>query len=460
MINSITLESNSANSNDNVIGQDNPAVQNQQVPDETKKPAGLIQLMRQYASLSDLLRYAGVVAVSVAMALFLIDGAVGLTYLQRFLTMLGFSGLLTAAGFIMSMLLKEQRGSRAFMMLSLLSVPVNFTVFGALFYSFAPLDRLTGNYPGFALWQAEPTDVVTALVAGISVLIPVTWIGFSVLARNARQWLTVSLLSVSAVLVVPVRQEFVVVSLALVAGCALWFLVKKYCSDKLIFKTTEGKFSIAVLALPVIILLFRSVVLYDAGSLVSLLLSGGFYLLMRRLLLALQKPGFMAMAATLITSIAALATGIASAAFIHNLTDIDFLIPMAVLIYPAMSHDLIRVSPSARAASMLGIASAVLSVLMLLVIAFFGSSLSLSITCVMALIAIAACGYTVQSRPATVIALVGILVIAARHIDSMWDAAMQTGWWGIAAAGAIAIVSGSLVDRAGTVVVDLPTEDK
>ena len=84
---------------------------------EEKKSGSMLEMVRKYASLSDLLRYAGVVFVAVAMAMFLIDGSAHFTDLQRFLTMLGFTGALTAGGFTMSILLKEQRGSRAFICL-------------------------------------------------------------------------------------------------------------------------------------------------------------------------------------------------------------------------------------------------------------------------------------------------------------------------------------------------------
>ena len=85
-----------------------------------KSTTGFFEVVRKYASVSDMLRLFGAAAVAVAMGLFLLDGVKVVNDLQRFLTMLGLTGALTAAGLLMSSLLKEQRGSRVFITLALL----------------------------------------------------------------------------------------------------------------------------------------------------------------------------------------------------------------------------------------------------------------------------------------------------------------------------------------------------
>ena len=69
------------------------------------------------------------------------------------------------------------------------------------------------------------------------------------------------------------------------------------------------------------------------------------------------------------------------------------------------------------------------------------------------LIAIAVYGYRKDRLPITIIATFGVVAISMLHIQLLWATAIQTGWWGIAGLGALAIVSSSLLDRAGTVVV-------
>ena len=173
-----------------------------------KSTTGFFEVVRKYASVSDMLRLFGAAAVAVAMGLFLLDGVKVLNDLQRFLTMLGLTGALTAAGLLMSSLLKEQRGSRVFITLALLSVPVNFTVIGALLYSVIPLDTMALNYPGYAHWQVGGlSDLAIGLAAAVVVLGPVVWAGFSVLARSACAWLSMALIASSAILLIPVRAE-------------------------------------------------------------------------------------------------------------------------------------------------------------------------------------------------------------------------------------------------------------
>jgi len=141
--------------------------------------SSVFSIVRKYASLADLLRLSGAIAVAVAMGLFLVDGVKELNDIYRFLSMLAFTAVLTLAGFAMSVLLKEQRGSRVFLGLSLLAIPVNFAVFGAMVYSLLPLDGMLQNYPSVAHWQvAGWNDLAIALVAGIAVLLPVVWVGF------------------------------------------------------------------------------------------------------------------------------------------------------------------------------------------------------------------------------------------------------------------------------------------
>ncbi len=426
-----------------------PAVQ----PEE-RSASGMFQLFRKYASVSDLLRYAGAVSVAVAMGLFLIDGAAQFTDLQRFLTMLGFTAALTAAGFVMSLLVKEQRGSRAFMMLSLLSVPVNFTVFGALLYSFMPLDGLAQNYPGFALWEASSTDVVTAMAAGLAVLVPVVWMSTTVLARTARNWLTASLLVSSAVLVIPVRQEIIIAVLAVLSACALWWFVRRNSKDSLALKTIEGKFAVALLFVPPIVLIARGLFLYEASGVLVLMLSAGAYLILRQMLVAQKQPGFLAVCGTLLATLVALVASTAATDVINQLIRDDLAVVFGIGGFLVLNHDLVKVSPNESFAKTVGIVAATLSVCALVALSLLNGDAMVTAMCIATLAAMTTYGFMRSYLSLSVIAMCGIAAISMMHIESMWALAMQTGWWGIASAGAIAIVAGSLIDRAGTVVVE------
>lgn len=423
---------------------------------EKDKPEGLLQLFRKYASLSDLLRYAGAVSVAVAMAMFLIDGATDYTYVQRFLTMLGFTALLTIAGFVMSMLLKEQRGSRAFMMLALLSVPVNFTVFGALLYSLMPLDAVTQVVPGFAFWQAGSGEILTSLAAGLAVLVPVVWMSYTVLARTFRRSFSTCLLLSSAVLVVPVRHEIAVAVLAVIAVAGLSLFVKKSCKESLVLKTIEGRFSVALLFLPPVILLARGLFLYQAGSAMVLMLAVGAYVVLRQVLRSLQQASLPGAIGTLALAAVALVLSMSFTDVIRGNLAYGLGVIPGICVYLFLCDDILKVAPNRKLAEVTGLLSVVFAMCALVAIAMSGNTIIVTMVCTAVLSVVAAYGYLKSKRGVTVSALIGIIAISAMYIETLWNATQQTGWWGIAAAGAVAIVAGSLVDRAGTVVVEKP----
>ncbi len=442
-----------AESAETVSGSWLPETSEPTTPADDNASSGVMELFRKYASVSDLLRYAGVISVAVAMGLFLIDGAALFTDLQRFLTMLGFTGALTAAGFMMSLVVKEQRGSRAFMMLSLLSVPVNFTVFGALLYSFVPLDGLAQSYPGFALWQAGPADVLTALAAGLAVLLPVVWMGHTVLARTERNWLTPALLLSSAVLIVPVRQEIMVAVMAVATASALWWCVSRNNKDSLALKTIEGKFATALLFVPPIVLIARGLFLYDASGVLVFMLSAGVYLIFRQMLAVQKMPKFLTGTGTLVTAIAAVVTSAAGANLVNELVSEDLAVVLGVGGFLMLSHDLLQASPNQRLAKALGIVAVILSACTLTALSMFHPEAMITALCIATLVVVTTYGFMRSYIAVSIVAMLGIATISMMHVETLWEMAMQTGWWGIATAGVVAIVAGSLIDRAGTVVV-------
>ena len=337
--------------------------------------------------------------------------------------------------------------------LSLLSVPVNFTVFGAMLYSFVPLDGMARNYPGFALWQASSTEVLTALAAGIAVLLPVVWMSYTVLARTARNWLTTSLLLSSAVLVIPVRQEIIIAVLAVLTACAMWWVVRKGSKDSLALKTAEGKFASALLFVSPVVLIARGLFLYDASGVLVFMLSAGAYLVLRQLLVSQKEPGFLTSVGTVLAALVALAASAAGADVIDHIIRDDLAIVFGIGGFLVLNHDLIKVSPSKSMANTVAMMSVILSVCGLVALPLLSGSTMMTAMCLATLVAVAVYGYMRSYLAITGIAVAGIAAISMVHIESMWSMALQTGWWGIATVGALAIVSGSLLDRAGTVVV-------
>lgn len=451
MSNAITVEDSSRLENHSAQSAGGDQTNESQV---SKSTGSFFELVRNYATVSDFLRMAGALAVAIAMGIFLLEGVEVVNDLYRFMTMLGLTAALTAAGFLMSMVLNEQRGSRVFLSLGLLSVPVNFTVFGALIYSMMPLDAMAINYPGFAHWQAaSATDITIAMVSGLAVIAPVVWLGYSVLARSARTWLSLTLLLGSAILIVPVRQEIWAALLALGSTAFVWWQCQRNSKNSLALKTAEGRFAIALLFVAPIVVIVRSLFLYEVTGVLVFTLGGGFYLYMRQLLVGRSENNFYSAVLAILAGAAALIVSVATSDVLsHYLTgDWSMIFSAALLLLLALDIKTVA-AQNTSVADKIALALLAVSTCTLVFVSLVSSSSIITIASAVVLVAAAVYGYLYKYSIVMAIAVIGTAAIAAMNAQEMWSTIVQTGWWGIAAAGAAAIVAGSLLDRAGTVV--------
>ncbi len=419
----------------------------------TESKQTIFQLVRRFGSVSDALRVFGALAVAAGMGFFLLDGVQVGNDLHRFYTSLGFAGSLTAAGLAMSMLLREQRGSRVFIGLALLSVPVNFTVFGALIYSLVPLDSLANSYPQFALWQAPgATSLTLAAAAGFAVLLPVVWFGLSVLARPVRHWLSVALLLSSAVLLVPLRQEMWAGLLALSSVVGLCYLCLRKAPDELALKTTEGRFAIALLFVAPVIVVARSLFLYQVSGFLVLALCVSLYICVRQVM---QGRAANSLASVLLTMGTALAISLVSLSLFDlllNVLSFSWAIIACGVCTLLLAADLLHAASSNVTARRCASILAVLTIMALAVNTIFAFQSLIALVTVAILVVIALHSHYNKLVLTGTTALLGIALIVFTNADTLWDAIATTGWWGIAIAGAAAIFAGSMLDRAGTVV--------
>ncbi len=114
---------------------------------------GIMQSLQNVATLSEALRILGAGVILVSMSVFLLQGWSEGNDISRYLMLLAQTGLLGAAGFAMSHLIKETKGARLFFGLALVSIPANFTILGALLYSVFQWDGGLTTYPDYAHWQ-------------------------------------------------------------------------------------------------------------------------------------------------------------------------------------------------------------------------------------------------------------------------------------------------------------------
>ena len=183
----------------------------------------------------------------------------------RYLLLLGQTVLLAGLGLFLGARARENRGARTFLGLLLIITAVHFAVLGGLVYSCFAGGGLA--LPQVALWQAPSALAALGLVAlGVLVLAPCVWLGFEVFARGHGRFLATVLLALGGLLLVPVREPLVVVTLLTLGCVALAWVALRMGGRSPAFRTSEGRFSLAVLALPLAVLAGRTVWLYSPGA--------------------------------------------------------------------------------------------------------------------------------------------------------------------------------------------------
>jgi len=413
----------------------------------------LLTIVRKYASAADLLHVFGALAVATAMGLFLVDGLQLKNDLYRFLTLLGFTAALTGAGVLMSRLLNEQRGSRIFIALGLLAVPACFTVFGALMYSVMPLDASITHYPEFAKWTiTNVAEIPLAIVAGVATLTAVTWVGFTVLARSERVWLTIALLTSCAFLTIPFRHEL---SSALIATGALALtasIIKKHATKSVAFRTAEGKFAISVLFVPAGIIAIRSLMLHQVSGVMLLAFSLPFYIFVRQLLSQRDEANFYTAALNLLAAILSLCITLSLGDTLVHYIDINWSIIIASATLLLLAHDTRTIASNQKLAMVVSTLQTLLAIAFLLLVPAFNSSGAVAIACSVVLFTLCLYCYAMRFYAMAAVSLVAIIGVAALKLDQLGAMFQQAGWWGVAVLGASTIVAGSLIDRKNTTV--------
>lgn len=405
----------------------------------------------QATSLSAVMRMAGALTLAAAMGLFLVDGVNVANDLQRYLTILGFTMMLTGLGFLMSHLLKEMRGARMFFALALLSVPVNFTVFGALLYSQFAWDRTTTDYPSIALWQLADTGglIVTALGAMV-LLIPTTWFSMSVLARGSRTVLSLGLLSASALLLLPVRGDGTVALIAVAMLAGIMILFQQLQQRDISVPTLEGRIARGLLFVPVVILVARGVLLYEASTVLTLalVLASQFGL---RLLCNKREGGS---TGTIFMQLVSAALALITAVLVMQLLSPDSFASAVAIFDITLILLLLELGSRTgkhhvrRTISILGSTMIALSCLPLLIFSTVGNL-------ILACIFIGSMmSYAIHQghRTESILAALLLVVLIALNANGLMTAALATGWWGVATAGVLAIVAASLVERYGAII--------
>ncbi|MCB0336426.1 MAG: hypothetical protein KDD62_08970 [Bdellovibrionales bacterium] len=241
-----------------------------------------------YQRLSTMLRVSGGAVLVVSTITFLFQHWVGLDSLSRYYSFLAFTMVLSAAGWFCGLVLKEGKGARTFLGISLLSVPAHGVQLGALIYSLTLAGHLTvfaeqDEYIRQLVTYQSPSVVAALATLALSVvlLLPVLYSGFSCMARKEARILTATYGVGVLSLLIPSREPFVVALCVLALFFGVAAIDRKRLRAVPSMGTLEGRVARALLYVPPGIFLGRNLLLYPNAdvlcAVVSAILAFGFF---------------------------------------------------------------------------------------------------------------------------------------------------------------------------------------
>ncbi|MFK7862478.1 MAG: hypothetical protein AB8B64_26960 [Granulosicoccus sp.] len=418
---------------------------------QNESPAYLaraMQAIREGTSIAGILRMGGAVLMVLSLSLFLMQGIEATSDLHRYLLLLGQTLLLTVAGFGVGFLLKEPRGARVFFSLALVSVPANFAVLGAMIYSIAPLDDVITQYPAYASWQStNMKELIVASVAGLVVLVPMSVFCFAILARHSRWWLSTAYLLTSTTLLVPLRDSLSITLISSVCALAVVALLSNRHEKRQRLATREEQFAKALLFLPATLMLARSAALYNIDFHFALAVIMAVYYLLRRIVVSCSGSTVLTTLLQSMTAACAFVLAFMLTTLIDRNVAFDAPVLVFILIWLALNVDLARsIDSSAVRSAVHGLWALASFTAIIFDALFFDSANGLVINLIIAAVLLAASTFTRQRLGAVLgtVALIGLLII---NSTQLFVAVLDTGWAGMAIAGASTIVAGSLLER-------------
>ncbi len=310
---------------------------------------GVMQSVRNFATVSEALRILGAAVILASMSVFLLQGWNDGNDIRRYLLLLTQTGLLAAAGFAMSHIVKETKGARIFFGLALVSIPANFTILGALLYSVFQWDGGLTTYPGYADWRIEDVaSIGVTMGAAMLVIVPVTLFCFAIMARHSAKTLSLHFLLLNALLLLPVRASVAAGTIALAGVIYALFVIGKETARNPALKTGEGKFALTTLFIPLGIVLFRSMYFYQVDSLMVAMVSMVLFLAARQVSLFPDRSARLAVALEAVSWMLAFVVALALTDALEPGISYGLKAPVFSLTFAMLALDLIRRTDSPR----------------------------------------------------------------------------------------------------------------
>ncbi len=402
-----------------------------------------------------LLRVSGATALIFAMYSFLAQGWQSGSDIFRYLLLLGHTGILAAIGLISGHYLKESKGARLLLILALVSVPVNFAILGSFIYSHtAMIDAAhSGTFPGYVSWTVDSLN--TALLtsaASLLILAPVSFLGFTVLARHMAVKLSLLFLFSNAAMLLPLRDPENIGLMVLVLTIAVSIATRTFANKQIAAKTSEGIIALSLQLLPLSVLAIRHLWLYTPDEFLFAVLCVSVFLMLRQVSSCLAATTKARIILDRIALIPALLIVLPLSSALAALTDSIFLpeplvLPVSLAISTAMIYDLSRRSQSHASAYRL-IAICEILFGMILNLTFFDGLLA-TVSCIAAGAFLLMYGYHVRQRG---VFLAGATLVCIGMLQQLFELIYRFdlgSWVSFTLFGVLAIVTGSILESQG-----------
>ena len=410
----------------------------------------IVSTLKEFATFAEVMRFIGAGIIVSAMTLLLLKGWSEGNDISRYIKLLSMTGLLGVAGLLLSYVMGEQKGARVFYHLAHLSVPVNFGILGALLYSVFPDSHLLQNYPAFTVWKVVDggTLALTALAA-LTVLVPVSLLGFKLLHRERALELSAWFLVLNSLLLLPFRTPVLVslIFMLAVAGATLGYL--RLISSDSGRPSVANRFGALMLFVPAVQILIRNLYLYQLDELMGLVIFAGIYASLR--FAAHKNSGSLLVSRTLdfvslplAIGTAVCATGLVSMADSMIVNSV-FAGVMATFMLDTKS----RFSDVGLVKSInLGIAALLIGSMVIVSTLDHATLLETGFN-IMVSVSLIAFGLWCKERPVMILGVLVFLFATWAGLQDFIDTLLQGNWVVLAITGGLVILSASLVERYG-----------
>lgn len=306
----------------------------QTTQEDTAQPS--IEPTRRRISLSMLLRAAGVITVIAGMCSYLLEGWDSWNDLGRYYAMVAGTVILALAGTAMSAVLRENKGARAFLGLTLVSILANFTTLGGFIYTAVGELSPTSTSALASAWEIGGELSILAL-GGVTLLLllPIAWFAFKIMNRAHSKQLSALFAATATLLLIPLRDPFSAGILIVLAVLIPMVYLHRTARCNLHFQTPEGRFAALSLFGPAAIITARLLWLYEADLMLGWILSALIFAISRYTALALDKQSIWQGLNNGVSVVSAWCIAMSSAELLDAYLPSEFLLPLLASIFAA-----------------------------------------------------------------------------------------------------------------------------